>query len=259
MKLFDFKIDLSTKKRGPKGEGRATKFKHLLLPESMIEELQIYKNEYSFANSTEKDEFGSPIPAKISYEQMLRHWMDSMRFIDPIIYSRVRHIMQSREKFMNRPESAYDPFTSPLGDFEYFFETDEGEYKAVFRDGTFYCEAPGEEEFDGKSLDEMYCKNCYLITEFGYGFSQEDAHEVCRRLAVVRYDLIKALDLHMFENNLKSLTFEQTIEVLESKGLFKGTQNDMLELILSGALDECAIFNAGVWTIRRSVIDWGFE
>ena len=166
--------------------------------------------------------------------------------------------MQLKEQFENQPESCYDPFCSPLGVFEYLFETDNGEYTAIFKDGTFYCKAPGE-EYDGKSLDEMYCMNCFLINEFGFEFSLEDAHEVCRRISVVRYDLIKTLDRYMFDGNLDRITLEQAIEILESKGLFQGNQNKMLELILSGALDECATFSAGVWTIRKSVFDWGFE
>ena len=61
------------KKRGRKGEGRAVKFKALMLPEEIIQELKLYKDHYCMVESTQDDEWGNPIPARVSFEQMLRH------------------------------------------------------------------------------------------------------------------------------------------------------------------------------------------
>ena len=74
------------KKRGRKGEGRAVKFKALMLPEEIIQELKLYKDHYCMVESTQDDEWGNPIPARVSFEQMLRHWMDNMDAIDPAAY-----------------------------------------------------------------------------------------------------------------------------------------------------------------------------
>ena len=50
-----------TKKRGRKGEGRATVFKAVQLPVDIIEELKIYRDVYGFLQSKTKDAEGNPI------------------------------------------------------------------------------------------------------------------------------------------------------------------------------------------------------
>lgn len=69
-------------RKAENGAGRQAKIKHLLLPEELIDEMRIYKEAYSFCLTKEKDENGKPIPRKITWEQMLRRWMDNVGRID---------------------------------------------------------------------------------------------------------------------------------------------------------------------------------
>ena len=99
------------KKRGRKGEGRAVKFKALMLPEEIIQELKLYKDHYCMVESTQDDEWGNPIPARVSFEQMLRHWMDNMDAIDPAAYEDVQSMMAHRAEHPSPETYDVDPFT----------------------------------------------------------------------------------------------------------------------------------------------------
>ena len=72
MILFD------KKPRGKKGEGRSTIFKPINLPTDVAADLKLVKNIYEVACSAEKDQSGYPIPVKLSYGQILSHWMDNL-------------------------------------------------------------------------------------------------------------------------------------------------------------------------------------
>lgn len=74
---------LVKKKRGEKGKGRATIFKPINLPEDVIEDLKLYRDIYGIKFSPNKDEGGNTIPVKITYEQILRRWMDNVGRFDP--------------------------------------------------------------------------------------------------------------------------------------------------------------------------------
>ena len=71
-------IKFGSKKRGPKGEGRAVIYKPVQLPVELIEDLKLYKDAYGLLFAEDKDEWGNPIPVHVSYEQMLRRWMDNV-------------------------------------------------------------------------------------------------------------------------------------------------------------------------------------
>lgn len=169
------------KKRGRKGEGRAVKFKALMLPEDIIEELKIYKDHYSMAESTQKDEYGNPLPARVSYEQMLRHWMDNIDAFDPEAYDAVQNWKAFRHEHPVQKSYEVNPFDYPVEQFEYFFETDDGEVNAEFNGDTFVC-SEDYQDFKGRTLDEMYNQNWPLICDGGHEFTLEQAHELCRRL-----------------------------------------------------------------------------
>ena len=73
------------KPRGKKGEGRVAIFKPINLPVDVLADLKLLKSLYEIALSKEKDKGGSPIPVKITYGQMLVHWMNNLKKIDPSI------------------------------------------------------------------------------------------------------------------------------------------------------------------------------
>ena len=70
------------KPRGKKGEGRSAIFKPVNLPVDVLADLKLLKSIYEVTLSKEKDKGGSPIPVKITYGQMLVHWMNNLKKID---------------------------------------------------------------------------------------------------------------------------------------------------------------------------------
>lgn len=169
------------KKRGRKGEGRAVKFKALMLPEDIIDELKLYKDFYCMAESIQDDEWGNPIPARVSFEQMFRHWMDNMDAIDPAAYDNVQSTLKYRSEHPSPESYDVDPFQYPVEQFKYYFETDDGEVEAVFNGETFVC-SKDYLDYGDRTLDDMYNQNWPLGNDAGYEFSLEQAHELCRRL-----------------------------------------------------------------------------
>ncbi len=89
---------LIKKKRGEKGKGRATIFKSINLPEDVIEDLKMYRDIYGIKFSPKKDESGNPIPVRISYEQILRRWMDNVGRFDPEIKKEFEARQIAKEK-----------------------------------------------------------------------------------------------------------------------------------------------------------------
>ena len=73
---------LFTRQKARNGEGRQSVIKHLLLPEEVIKELRLYKDAYSVCLSRERDPWGCPIPVQVTWEQMLRRWMDNVGRFD---------------------------------------------------------------------------------------------------------------------------------------------------------------------------------
>ena len=112
-----------TKKRGRKGEGRATVFKAIQLPVDIIDELKLYRDVYGALQSKTKDSNGNPIPEKVSFEQILRRWMDNVDYFDPEAHAMVNNILSERRRVAFPPTYDVDPFTYPIGEFRYMFET----------------------------------------------------------------------------------------------------------------------------------------
>lgn len=129
------------------GAGRSVKIKHLLLPEEVVEDLKLYKSCYERCFSTKKDKNGNPDPIRVTFEQMLRRWMDNIGRIDPDVAKMFSHFKESREKEQRRLASrlgisvdqlkenvaAYDP-ADPENEpwkLRYFFEKDGIEINAL--------------------------------------------------------------------------------------------------------------------------------
>lgn len=68
---------LYTRPRGKRGEvnGRSTKSKHILLPEDTFDELQLFKQAYE-----------KRLGKRVTWEQMLRRWMDNVGRFDRDVY-----------------------------------------------------------------------------------------------------------------------------------------------------------------------------
>ena len=134
---------LVKKKRGEKGKGRATIFKPINLPEDVIEDLKLYRDIYGVKFSPNKDESGNPIPVRISYEQILRRWMDNVGRFDPEVQCEVLAVKEYRK---NHPVVTYpvDPTEGEVWDLRYFFERDGEQLEARLGDmAPFYARLKG--------------------------------------------------------------------------------------------------------------------
>ena len=112
-------IKFRSKKRGPKGEGRAVIYKPRQLPVDLIEDLKLYKDAYGLHFAEDKDKWGNPIPVHVSYEQMLRRWMDNVKKFDKDIQKEVDEYRRSRE---SRPDPVLypvDPCDGDIWEMEY--------------------------------------------------------------------------------------------------------------------------------------------
>ena len=174
-----------TKKRGRKGEGRATRFRPVQLPVETIEELKLYKEAYSHLTSTRTDRYGCVIPEKVSFEQMLTHWMERVRVFDPEVADYVDEYHRIWKERGITPEMPMDidPFEYPVWDFDYYFNVDLVEMKAEFDGRTFICRDKEDKDADGLDLEAMYNHNWPLMNNAGYEFTLEQAHRVCMMLA----------------------------------------------------------------------------
>ena len=107
-----------TKKRGRKGEGRATVFKAIQLPVDIIDELKLYRDVYGSLQSKTRDTYGNPIPEKVSFEQILRRWMDNVDYFDPEAHAMVNNILSERRRVAFPPAYDVDPVKYPIGELQ---------------------------------------------------------------------------------------------------------------------------------------------
>lgn len=132
--------------KGKDGEGRQAKIKHLLLPEEVVQELKLYKDAYSVCLAREKDEWGNPIPIRVSWEQMFRRWMDQVGRFDKDVKEYVDEGKKSRAENPPAPTYPVDPTEGEIWNMQYVFEKDGEELEAHLGDRSpFYAVYKGHQ------------------------------------------------------------------------------------------------------------------
>ncbi len=167
------------KKRGRKGEGRATVFKAVNLPVDVLDDLRLYKSIYEMEGAVEKDEFGSPVPLKLSYEQVLRRWMEKVSLFDPKVAAAFEEAKAVRAK--QPAVFEVDPTEGDVWEMQYFFTNAEGDEIPALLDeasGTFLAEVNGFKVTHAN----MELNDWQLINEAGDEISQEQARVIVRRI-----------------------------------------------------------------------------
>ena len=157
-------IKFSSKKRGPKGEGRAVIYKPVQLPVDLIEDLKIYKDAYGMLFSEEKDEYGNPIPVHVTFEQMLRRWIDNVKRFDKEIQKEVDEYR--RIKTMQPMPNLYpvDPCEGDIWEMQYSAWRNGIDYPlTVDKDLAFYAIIDGEKRGGTEQLinEEYKTQNCH--------------------------------------------------------------------------------------------------
>lgn len=169
------------KKRGRKGEGRATVFKAVNLPVDVLDDLRLYKSIYEMTGATEKDEYGSPVPLKLSYEQVLRRWMGKVSLFDPEVAAAFEEAKAVRAG--QPPVYEVDPTEGEVWEMRYLFTNVDGdEIPAVVDEasGTFIAEVNGFKVTHAN----MELNDWQLINDAGIEISREQARVIVRRIVL---------------------------------------------------------------------------
>ena len=170
---------LFTRKKAKNGEGRQAVIKHLLLPEEVIRELRLYKDAYSVCLSREKDEQGNTIPFNITWEQMLRRWMDNVGRFDKDVQEHVESGKNHLAANPPAPTFPVDPTEGEIWKMRYFFEHDGEELDAIPGDmAPFYAVKEGRRV----GMRQLFADGWVLMNEAGIEIDYNKAAEVSRIL-----------------------------------------------------------------------------
>ena len=168
-----------TRKKAKNGEGRQAVIKHLLLPEEVIRELRLYKDAYSICLAKEKDEWGNPIPVQVTWEQMLRRWMDNVGRFDKDVKEYVATAKEHLAANPPAPTFPVDPTEGDIWEMRHFFERDGEELDAIPGDLTpFYAVVNGHNVGFKKMLSDGWT----LMNDAGIEIDYDQAAEVSRIL-----------------------------------------------------------------------------
>lgn len=102
--------------------------KSIYLPAEVIEDLQRCKTAYSICLSRRKDKSGNPIPVRVTWEQLLRRWMEQVGRFDPDVKALAEELKELREE--KPPLPRFDPTEGNIWDLKYTFERDGEEIEA---------------------------------------------------------------------------------------------------------------------------------
>lgn len=175
-KLFSIEVSFTKKPRGKKGEGRATIYKPVNLPKETLEKLRLIKVLYEEHFSESKDEHGDPIPYKLSYGQILEHWIEHLDAIDPEIASEYQFLRSQHPILFD-----VDPTEGEVWDQEYFFTNMEGdEYPAILDEkaGDFFADYKGLKV----SVANMELNDFDMQNDAGLDISPEQAKIIAQRI-----------------------------------------------------------------------------
>lgn len=165
---------LFTRKKAKNGEGRQSVIKHLLLPEELIRELRLYKDAYSICLSREKDK-----RVNITWEQMLRRWMDNVGRFDKDVKEYVKTAREHLAANPPAPTFPVDPTEGDIWEMRHFFERDGEELDAIPGDLTpFYAVRDGGHV----GMESLLAEGWSLINDAGIEIDYGQAAEVSRIL-----------------------------------------------------------------------------
>ena len=166
---------LFTRQKAKNGEGRQAVIKHLLLPEEVIQELRMFKDAYSVCLSREKDQWGNPIPVQVTWEQMLRRWMDNVGRFD----KDVKDYVETGKAYLaaNPPAPTFpvDPTEGEIWEMRHFFERDGEELDAIPGDLTPFFAMKGGRRVEMKQL---LADGWVLMNDAGIEIDYEQAAEI---------------------------------------------------------------------------------
>lgn len=183
---------LFKRQRAEKGSGRTVKIKHLLLPADVVEDLKTFQDCYEICFSPDKDEDGNTIPIRVTYEQMIRRWMDNIGRIDPDVAKLFPIIKEQRRKNQEKMaaglgltaeqlkanEESFDPTDPEIEPWKvsYSFEKDGKQVEALPGTYTpFYAKINGH----NVGMKDMLVDGWILMNEVGVELDFDQAVKIC--------------------------------------------------------------------------------
>ena len=165
---------LFTRKKAKNGEGRQSVIKHLLLPEEVIRELRLYKDAYSICLSRKKDE-----RVNITWEQMLRRWMDNVGRFDKDVKEYVESGKAHLAANPPAPTFPVDPTEGEIWEMRHYFERNGEELDAIPGDWTpFYAVKEGR----NVGMKQLFAEGWMLLNEVGIEINYEQAVKISQIL-----------------------------------------------------------------------------
>ena len=161
-----------------KGEGRPTLSKPVNLPADVLDELKLVKSCYELHYSTEIDEWGNPIPLRLSYGQILSHWIDNLEMFDPEVADA---FLRAKEAHKIPPETyPVDPTEGEVWDMKYQFINSYGDELEAIVDscGTFVTEVNGVKV----TAEDMLLNDWELINDAGIELTAGQARVVAGKI-----------------------------------------------------------------------------
>ena len=172
-------VKFGSKKRGPKGEGRAVIYKPVQLPVDLIEDLKLYKDAYGLLFAEDKDELGNPIPVHVSYEQMLRRWMDNVKKFDKAVQKEVDECRRIRELYPALVHYPVDPCDGDIWEMEYLASRNGDEYPLVVdQELGFYAVIDGEK----KGAEQLTNEEYEIMNDAGIVIEMKDVYRVSKKI-----------------------------------------------------------------------------
>jgi len=176
---------LFKRSKAKNGEGRQVKIKHILVPEEVADELELYKTAYACCLGV----------TRITYEQMFRRWLDRIGRIDPDVKEIADSIRAARKVNLEKMAEGLgltgeeleanhknfnpaDPENEPWK-MSYQFTRDGEEIEAFPGDLTpFYA------KFNGRNvgIKAMLANDWMLQNEVGIKVDYDQAVEISRMI-----------------------------------------------------------------------------
>ena len=171
---------LAKRPKAKNGQKRQVTIKHILLPEELVAELQLYKQAYS-----------DVINQKVSWEQMFHRWMENIGRFDPDVKLRVEAMKtpvitpeQKAEQQVEQPSLerifSVDPTEGEVWNMKYYFEKDGEQLKAEWAKSD---KASFSVKINNRScgVREMLKNGWILMNDGGIEINEEQAMVVAQK------------------------------------------------------------------------------
>lgn len=245
---------LAKRPKAKNGQKRQVTIKHILLPEELVAELQLYKQAYS-----------DVLNQKVSWEQMFHRWMESIGRFDPDVKLRVEAVKtpvttpeQVEEPVVSeqveqpslKKTFPVDPTEGDVWEMKYFFEKNGEQIEAEW--------AKSDKASFSFKVNNRYCgvremkKNGWvLMNDAGIEISEEQAMVIARKrrkhLEEIEFQRLIERGREQARRYNEQLEEEEEVPAFDCK--YKLEKDGEIKEVFSYEMDE--YFDAG-WTMHTS-------